>query len=52
MGKPVGTSIPEWIDLLAEEAKKTHAHVSITFNLPDGGWFVINYHLPKKGGKK
>jgi len=47
----VAKTIPEWVELLAEEARKTNANVTLSFELPDGGSFSIKYHLPRKGGK-
>lgn len=51
MEEKVAKTIPEWKDLMAEEGKKTHANVTITFELEDGGQFIPKYKLPKKGGK-
>ena len=51
MEKKIAMTIPEWKDLLDEEAKKTHANITITFELEDGGQFILKYKLPKKGGK-
>jgi len=52
MEKKIATTIPEWKDLLEDEAKKTNGNVRITFDLEDGGQFTLQYKLPKKGGKK
>lgn len=52
MAEKVATTIPEWKDMMAEEGKKTHANVTITFELDDGGQFILKYKLPKKGGKQ
>ena len=47
----VAKTIPEWVELLAKEARKTNANVTLSFELEDGGSFSIKYHLPRKGGK-
>lgn len=47
----VAKTIPERVELLAEEARKTNANVTLSFELPDGGSFSIKYHLPRKGGR-
>jgi len=52
MEKNIAKTIPEWKDLMAEEGKKTHANVTITFELEDGGQFILKYRLPKKGDKQ
>lgn len=52
MNENVAKTIPEWKDLLAEEAMRTHANVTITFELEEGGQFILKYRLPKKGGKQ
>lgn len=52
MEEKVAKTIPEWKDLMAEEGKKTNANVTITFELEDGGQFILKYRLPKKGGKQ
>lgn len=52
MAEKVAKTIPEWKDLMAEEGKKTHANVTITFELEEGGQFILKYRLPKKGGKQ
>lgn len=44
----VAMTIPEWVELLAEEARKTNANVTLSFELPGGGSFSIKYHLPRK----
>lgn len=52
MEKKIAMTIPEWKDLLAEEAKKTRANATITFELDGGARFILRYTLPKEGGKK
>lgn len=52
MDEKIATTIPEWKDLMAEEGRKTNANVTITFELEEGGQFILKYRLPKKGGKK
>ena len=52
MEKKIATTIPEWKDLLAEEGRKTNANVTLTFELEEGGQFILKYRLPKKGGQK
>lgn len=51
MEKKIATTIPEWKDLMAEEGRKTNANVTITFELEEGGQFILKYRLSKKGGK-
>ena len=52
MEEKIAKTIPEWKDLLAEEAKRTHANATITFELEGGARFILRYTLPKEGGKK
>lgn len=52
MEERIAKTIPEWKDLLAEEAEKTHANATITFELEGGARFILRYTLPKKGGKQ
>ena len=52
MEKKIAKTIPEWKDLMAEVGRKTNANVTITFELEDGGQFILKYRLPKKGGKQ
>ena len=52
MAEKVAKTIPEWKDLMAEEGRKTNANVTITFELEEGGQFILKYRITKKGGKK
>lgn len=52
MDENVAKTIPEWERLLANEAQKTNANITLSFEMPDGGQFIIKYRLPKKGGKQ
>ena len=52
MGENIAKTIPEWKDMLESEGKKTHANVTITFELPDGGQFILKYKQPQKPRRK